>query len=349
MDRRRGILAHPEDLHCVVYHLLVVASYGMAFWIYLNRVALGLDSAAEMGAFTVAAIIMLGWISGIDVGVNFHNHVHRPVFRSAFLNRWFGRVWTVTGGWPSFFWDHSHTTVHHDHILSANDWTLPKRREDGSMESLFVYSFAHWPWRYAVHLWKDFRSGRGGAQGGRQAIKELLIFLVLWSIPFFVDPLMALLFWVGPHFFANVYVMGPGMYAQHYGCEEATAESPYSHSNTFISKFFNLTMFNIGYHIEHHDHPNVHWSALPRLHAYLKKELADGGGHIVPFGYYRGGQLLSSISAPARGRRIFAEQHPDYPRSQQRAEPSNSQASALRHPEAARDSPETRSAPAPRP
>ncbi len=306
------ILTHPDDLHCVAYHLGVLAAYAAAFWIYLNPEATGIDSLSERLAFVAAAALMLGWISGIDVGVNFHNHVHRPVFRYGWLNRWFGRIWTFSGGWPSFFWEHSHVTVHHDNVLGPTDWTLPRVREDGTPENVFVYSLVHWPWRYARHLWQDFRSGRGGPGVGRKAVRELAIFAVLYSIPFFIDPWMALGLWVLPHFIGNVAVMGPGMCAQHFGCHERTADEPYAHSNTFLAKFFNLTMFNIGYHIEHHDHPLVHWTALPRLHERIKRELVEGGGHVVGFGYYRGGQLLSSFFDRERGERIFLDPHPEY-------------------------------------
>ena len=169
-----------------------------------------------------------------------------------------------------------------------------------------------WPWRYGRALWLDFNSPTTPPSLAREARREFAWFLLLWSIPFWIDPLMALGLWLLPHWFANAYVMGPGMYAQHYGCMPSTPQRPYTHSNTFTSKFFNLTMFNIGYHIEHHHFPNVHWSALPRLHHKLKSRFVAGGAHVVPFGYYRGGQLLSSMVLKERGRRLFMAQHPDY-------------------------------------
>jgi hypothetical protein len=46
----------------------------------------------------------------------------------------------------------------------------------------------------------------------------------------------------------------------------------------------------------------------------MKDDLIEHESHVVPFGYYRGGQLLSAITGPRRGREKFAEQHPDYVR-----------------------------------
>ncbi len=309
---RRRILSHREDIHCVVFHILVLTSYATAFWVYLHPDLSGVDTPGEVAAFVAASALMLGWISGVDVGVNYHNHVHREIFQIHWMNRWFARIWPMVGGWPALFWKHSHVTVHHKNILGPDDWTLPKRDGHGGIESILHYSLTFWPWRSTRCLWRDFRNGGGGEATGREAIKELLIFLSLCAVPFLVDPLMALWLWVLPQFVANVAVMGPGMYAQHFGCSEPGEEQCYTHSNTFLSRFFNSTMFNIGYHIEHHQWPTVHWSALPRVHARRKAEIVEGGGHVVPFGYYRGGQLLSSFFLPDRGRKIFLAQHPDY-------------------------------------
>lgn len=315
VKERRRILSHREDIHCVIFHALVLASYASAFWIYLHPDLAGLDSPADNAAFVLASALMLGWISGVDVGVNYHNHVHREIFRIEFMNRWFSRIWPLVGGWPALFWKHSHATIHHENILNPEDWTLPRHNANDEVENILIYSLLFWPWRCAPCLWRDFRNGRNDELTETNAIKELIIFLLLWSIPFLIDPFMALLLWVFPQLVANVAVMCPGMYAQHFGCYEPSEERAYSHSNTFLSRFFNLTMFNIGYHIEHHQWPNVHWSALPRVHERMKGNIVQDGGHVVPFGYYRGGQLLSSILSPNRGRRIFLSPHPDYRKS----------------------------------
>jgi fatty acid desaturase len=311
---RKPLLSHPEDLHCVVFHVVLMAAYALAFFLalYDDGRLVHITGPWSRGAFVLGAALMLGWCSGINVGVNFHNHTHRPVFNSLWLNRWFGRTWTVSGGWPAYFWRHAHVVVHHADLLGAGDWTLPRRKKDGSFENPYWYSIATWPWRYSAALWRDFRGGRGGRRVGREALVELLIFAALWSIPFFVDPLFALGLWVLPQWLANAAVVGPGMYAQHAGCVPKSEERPYEHSNTYLSRFFNLTMFNIGYHIEHHDHPLVHWSALPALHQRMKGELIAKRAHVLDCGYYRAGQLLCRGVFSEDARQEFARQHPAY-------------------------------------
>jgi fatty acid desaturase len=287
---RSRILAHPQDWHCILFHLVCLTAYACAFWLYLHPKLAGITGPWSRVAFVTASAAMLGWISGIDVGVNFHNHSHRPIFTSHFVNRWFGRFWTFSGGWPSFFWEYCHVTVHHANLLTADDWTLPKQNDDGSFENFQRYLFTHWPWRISIHLWNDLTARQSLR---RRSLRELGIFLALWSIPFWIDPVMAVWLWVLPHWVANAFVMNSGMYVQHSGCVVKTPARPVSHSTVFVSNFFNLTMFNIGFHLEHHDHPRVHWSELPELHERLKQDMIDGGAHVVPYGNYHASYLLA--------------------------------------------------------
>lgn len=310
MRALRSPLSRPEDLHCVLFHLFCLAAYALAFWWWLHPEQAGIDSPWARVAFVAGAAYLLGWISGIDVGVNFHNHTHRRVFRHAWMNRWATRLWTVSGGWPGLFWQHAHVTVHHAHLLEERDWTLPRRRADGSFENMYVYLLCHWPWRYAVHLWRDVRSGR--LHGGR-AWRELLWFAALWSIPFAIDPWMGVWLWLLPHWIANCVTMGSGMYVQHAGCVAKSADAPLRHSNSFLSPFFNRTMFHIGYHVEHHDHPGVHWADLPAFHLAHRQQLIAGGAHFVGCGYYGAAARLSTLWAPrAALLRFAAEQAPGY-------------------------------------
>src|ERR1700722_11249934 len=114
---RRRIFAHPQDFHCVIFHIACLVAYACAFWLYKHPALVGIHGLWSRGAFVLAAASALGWISGIDVGVNFHNHSHLRIFRSAFLNRWFARFWTFSAAWPSFFWEYTHT-IHHARLLA---------------------------------------------------------------------------------------------------------------------------------------------------------------------------------------------------------------------------------------
>lgn len=292
--RRRGLLRNPADAHCLVYHGVALVAYGCAFWLWLHPEAAGITGPWSRAAFVAAAAFMLGWTSGMDVAVNFHNHAHRRVFWSPRLNRWVGRLWTFSGGWPSFAFEHAHVVVHHANLLGPEDWTLPRPRPDGRVEGIIRYSLLHWPWRAARHLWLDFTRGRARHRR-REAAREMAIFLALWSIPFWIDLEMALWLWLLPQWIGNVMLMGGGMYAQHVDCEEKSEGQPYKHSNTSLSPWLNYTMFNLGYHIEHHDHPNIHWTDLPKQHGKMRPRMRSRGARVFAFGYHR---LASVLSTP---------------------------------------------------
>ncbi|MFT5463190.1 MAG: fatty acid desaturase [Planctomycetota bacterium] len=305
---------HPQDKHCAIYNLVVLACYGSAFWLWLHPETAHLTEWYDKLAFCLGAGYLLGWISGVNVGVNFHNHAHKPIFRKEWINRWFGRIWTFSGGWPAFYWYHSHVVVHHSNLLDGQaDWTMPKRRPDGRFENIYKYVFLHWPWRYFPHLYRDFKNNRGGDWVRGKAIKEGLIFLALWSIPWFIDPVMAVGLWLFPAWIGNGVTMAAGMYVQHAGSVAKCEEFPVQHSNSFHSKFFNLTMFNIGYHIVHHDYEQVHWSVLPRFHDKMKERLIANGAHVVPYGYYHASHLVAKIGDDEGGfNRFAADQVPAY-------------------------------------
>jgi fatty acid desaturase len=285
-DTHFWIFEHREDVHCVMFHLLVLAAYGVAFFVYLHPDRAHIHNRVEMTAFVLSAILLIGWVSGINVGVNFHNHVHRRLFRVVWLNQWFGRLWSLTGCWPSRLWLHSHVTVHHADTLGPTDWTLPKRRPDGSFEGKWKYSFLHWPWRYFPHLWRDCHS-ETYPRLRSEAPKELLIFCALYSIPFWIDPMMGLFLWLAPAWFGNVLILGSGMYVQHVGCEPEDEIHPFRTSNTYLSRFFNLVAFNIGYHNLHHTFPHIHWSDLPEFQRLIQDTFDADGAVALRVGYFR--------------------------------------------------------------
>jgi fatty acid desaturase len=312
-EQQPAILVNREDIHCLIFHGICLIAYGLAFWLYLHPAVAHITSLSSRLAFIGGAALMLGWISGVDVGVNFHNHVHRKLFRHAWMNQWITRLWALSGGWCGFLWEYHHLIIHHPRTMHTEDWTAPHYRADGCFENIYRFCFCH-PFRYGVHLWQEFRAGGKGEYTPKRAAQELAIFLCLWSIPFWIDPGMAIALWVLPHYIANVVIIGTGMYVQHVGSTKSSSEHPYRHSVTFLSPFFNLTMFNIGYHIEHHTIPSVHWSRLPELHQQLKPDLIRDHAHVVPGGYYYWGiRLLLEPERSTRCQGKFAQaQHPDY-------------------------------------
>ena len=266
--RSSRILARPEELHLVLYHLLVVTAYVVTFWIWLHPEVSGLDGAGLEGllrkaVFVLVAAPLLGWVSGIDVGLGYHNHTHQPIFKAKWLNTWYERLWTPFCAWPARYWAFYHCDVHHDRMMQEGewpDWTVRLRKPNGEYESCLRYQLRVWPWRSFKHFPREIRAGHFSR---RTAAVEMFWFLVVYSIPFIIDPVMGLCLWLLPHWCGNAITMGRGMYVQHAGREGWLQDKSLPHSVNFPARFYNLTMFNIGFHTEHHDFPSLHWTELP--------------------------------------------------------------------------------------
>jgi beta-carotene hydroxylase len=298
---------HPEDMHVIVFFLLHYLAIASAFWLWQHPDVTGFTDVQSKVGFSLGAGVWLGWSGGINMGINYHSHAHYPLFTNRTANLWFGRLCTLPGGIPAFWWRYKHLVVHHRKLGHREDWVQPHLGSDGRYENIWRYMLLYWPWRWGYHFFQAFRGA--GVRVRRTAMKELLLTATLWAIPVVLDPWMALGLWILPAWFGGALIMGSGMYAQHAG---GTSVARYSHSTTFLSHFFNLTMFNAGFHIEHTESPGVHWSELPRLHESLKADLIAGSAHVVPFGIYRGASLLTSFVSADAGWQRFGEQHPDY-------------------------------------
>jgi len=242
---------------------MVVLAFILAFALWLNPELAGLQTPLRKLVFVATAAPLLGWIAGINIGVNYHNHTHRPLFKSARLNTWFERLWTPFGAWPAKWWAHYHVNVHHARLMTpgpGGDWTVRQKKPDGEYESCLRYQLRIWPWRTLQNFPREIRAGHFPA---RTAVLELIWFAPLYAIPFLIDPLMGLWLWLLPHWLANTMTMGRGMYIQHAECEPWLEDKTQPHSADFPVPAFNLTMFNIGYHTEHHNQPGLHWAELP--------------------------------------------------------------------------------------
>ncbi len=264
------LLGRMEDWHCVIFHSFVMLAYALAFWLWLNPEISGIDDVWSKIVFVLFAAPLLGWVSGIDIGLGYHNHTHRPIFRAKWLNTWYERIWSPFNGWPAKYWAYYHVNVHHGRLMAEGewpDWTVRQRKPDGEFESCLRYQMRLWPWRSLKHIPREIAAGKFDR---KTAFTELFWFVVVYSIPFLIDPIMGLGLWLLPHWCGNSITMGRGMYIQHAGCEPWVHDKSHPHSVNIPIFFFNATMFNIGYHAEHHDFPGRHWTDLPALHEKIK-------------------------------------------------------------------------------
>ena len=107
-------------------------------------------------------------------------------------------------------------------------------------------------------LWRDkhlaHHAGRPCSfrHSGEMSLQFALIAL-LWGAAYFESPRFVI------NSAAPGFLLAMALCWLHGYFEHATG------TTSHYSKFYNRLFFNDGFHLEHHDHPALHWSALPRI------------------------------------------------------------------------------------
>jgi hypothetical protein len=209
--RCRGVgrFSHLQDWRCVVFHTVCLMVCVCAFWLRTPR------KPALPARGPTWSLFWLLSLAGSPESMSVSTSTTIPSGQSS------RRSSSIAGSVDCghfravghrFFWEYCHVTIHHAKLRTTEDWTLPRQTASGSFENFQRYLFTPWPWRISMHLWKDLTARQSLR---RRSLRELAIFLALWSIPFWIDPVMALWLWLLPHRIANAFVMNSGMYVQH--------------------------------------------------------------------------------------------------------------------------------------
>ena len=211
-----------------------------------------------------------------------HNTVHSPVFKSRTLNKLFQIVLTPSYGHPVSAYVPGHNLSHHKFTQTPKDrMRTDKLRFRWNLlnQLLFMPVVGGIIFKDNAEFVKLMRVKN--PTWYRQFLLELsfYVFFLLATLAAFV--LVAgvvgglwrwVVFVVIPHQYAAWGIMGIN-FVQHDGTDP---EHKYNHSRNFTGKLVNWFTFNNGYHGIHHEHPGLHWSLAPEVHA---KEYAP---HIDP-------------------------------------------------------------------
>lgn len=222
--------------------------------------------------YTVFLVLLLiRYVSLVE-----HNHSHLAIFRPNVLNEILGWLCFLSNGIPLEFYRIHHVKNHHKY-----NQRFDPPEEDWS--STFGFQGTHFP---DVPIGKIYyvltfptiticsclidllRS-----PGSRQLKRFMVSFLIVTAISITlcaINYVGFLLFFFVP-WIVVIFAHGFNNYDQHNGCSMTDPVNAANESLSFMGGSFWL---NIGYHIEHHIKPSLHWSELPSFH----RELA----HLIP-------------------------------------------------------------------
>jgi fatty acid desaturase len=202
-----------------------------------------------------------------------HNTIHSPVFKNRTLNRLFQIVLSPSYGHPVSMYVPGHNLSHHKFTQTPKDrmrtdklrfrWNLLNQllfmpvvgtaifKDNAQFVKVMKVKNPAWYRQflleagfYAFFLASTF-VGFYLVNGLPDAAWKWIVFVVL------------------PHQYAAWGIMGIN-FVQHDGTDP---EHKYNHSRNFTGKLINWFTFNNGYHGIHHEHPGLHWSLAPEVHA----------------------------------------------------------------------------------
>lgn len=209
-------------------------------------------------------------------GVIAHNHNHCPTFRSRLGNRLFGFWLSCFYGYPTFAWIPTHNQNHHKFVNRAGDATITWRytnahRIDVALTYFFVSSwFQSDPIKAYI--------GKAKASNPR-LYRQIITEYVVWALVAVGTLTLAIGLhgWKTGLFVWSFATLVPAVFAlwtiMLFNYEQHVHTDPWSehnHSRTWTGGILNAMLFNNGFHAAHHEHPGMHWSELPKVHAELE-------------------------------------------------------------------------------
>ncbi len=213
-----------------------------------------------------------------------HNHTHLRIFRQTFLNEILGYMIFISNGVPVEGYEMQHVRNHHRFVEQwggdkGNDWSssfgFEGCRYPDKPVNLFYYSLTFVPLA-AMHTLIEFIR-MPGTPIFWSFLRSIIVVFTASALMIARDPWNWFLFFGLPVLivWAN---LGYANRAQHVGCDR---EDPYAAANVNLRFPARLLSFNMGFHVEHHMKPTLHWSLLPKFHE-INKSRIPAKNYVLP-------------------------------------------------------------------
>lgn len=229
---------------------LIVAITILGLWLLTLSCLLGFSIQLDQPLIILLILLAIIWQTFLYTGlfITAHEAMHGLVCPAhPKLNRLFGIL--AISLYAFFSYDqflHKHW-LHHRYPASCIDPDF----HNGQNTSLFAW--------YG-HFLKGYWSW--------QSFLNTLSLVILVNYVFHISFLNIILFWLIPLILSSLQLFYFGTFLPHRpSFNSLTSESLHQTNSTDLPVFLSfITCYHFGYHREHHEHPNVPWWELPKLH-----------------------------------------------------------------------------------
>jgi len=218
-----------------------------------------------------------------------HNHTHLRIFRPTFLNEMLGYLFFISNGVGVEGYELHHARNHHRFAQQwgekGQDWSSTFGFEDCQYPDKPVnavyYCLTYAPIAIMHCLIAFLRMPGTPIFWG--FLRSAIVFLTVSALLIARDPWNWFLFFGLPMIIVWG-TLGYSNYQHHVGCD---MEEPHKAARENLRVPSTSLGFNIGYHVEHHMKPTLHWSLLPRFHQTNRSQIPQKNFTLPRFGKIR--------------------------------------------------------------
>jgi fatty acid desaturase len=252
------------------------ADYRTLSWVFLAATFVALQFYAP------ALVPYLSWVScyfALACGVIAHNHNHCQTFANKQVNYVFGLCLSVFYGYPTFAWVPTHNLNHHKYVNTEGDATITWRftNSHNLLVALTYFFVSSYYQSEPINAYIKQAKAKNPALYHR-ILTQYAVWIGYYVLTFglacglhgLATGAYVWFFAIALPAFFSLWTIMLFNYDQH---AHTDPFSEHNHSRSFVSPVLNYLLFNNGYHGAHHEHPGVHWSRLPQLHATVADQI----------------------------------------------------------------------------
>ena len=213
-----------------------------------------------LATFWVVMIIPKGKICAWN-----HHHQHTLTFKQKGLNRLLELFYALHTGITTNLWMLHHVLGHHqnymDQTKDESRWQRKSGEKMGEVEYTMVVA--------ATAYFRGFKVGERYPKLQRMFVLYTGVTLAVVTVMAYFNPMATLFLFILP-MATGLLLTAWATYGHHSGLD---TDNEFEASRNNLSRFYNITTGNLGYHTAHHHEQGVHWSLLPELHEQIKNKI----------------------------------------------------------------------------